>query len=273
MRETTLAATRAFWERHPVAGDPDAFATRYDYFRAVDNLREAPDSEPYSLSAAVHEYETSGGMRVLDYGCGHGYVLGHYARNGADVVGVDITDRAVELSRERFALLGLAGEFLRTDGAPLPFEAESFDIACSMGVLHHIPDPTPVVAELARVLKPGGRLIVMVYNRDSFRYHVTFRARRRFGPDPFRGRSLDDQVDLNDGIDNPLGRVYSRHELRDLLKPFVEHEFLVSKLGKAELGLWSPRLQPLARAVPSRAVDALAARVGWNLYCKARKPY
>lgn len=272
MSEKTLEDVREFWERHPVAGDPDDYATRYDYFRAVDNLREASDGEPYALSDRIHGYASATGKRVLDYGCGHGYVLAHYARNGATVVGVDVTDRAVELSRERFALLGLDGTFVRGDGATVPAESDSFDVVCSMGVLHHIPEPQRVVAELARVLRPGGQLIVMVYNRRSFRYHVTFRARRRFGPEPFRGRSLAEQVNMNDGIGNPLGRVYSREELRTLLAAFEGHEFLVSKLGRAELGLWRPWLERLASLVPAGAVDALARRVGWNLYCRALKP-
>jgi SAM-dependent methyltransferase len=268
----TLDQTRGFWEQNPVAGAPGRFATRYDYFRAVDGLREAPDVEPYAYSSFIHEYESSQGKAVLDYGCGHGYVLGHYARNGASVTGLDVTERAVELARARFELLGLDGRFERNDGTSVPFASGSFDIVCSMGVLHHIPEPEPVVAELARVLKPGGLLVVMVYNRNSFRYHVTFRARERFGPEPFRGRPRDQQVNMNDGADNPLGAVYSKRELLALLSAFERHEFHVNKLGNGELGLWRPRLQRVTNRVPPRVVSALAQRVGWNLYCKARKP-
>jgi SAM-dependent methyltransferase len=272
MGGVTLTETRDFWEKRPVAADPDAFATRYDYFRRVDDLREAPDSEPYAYSNVIHGYEGASGKSVLDFGCGHGYVLGHYARHGAHVSGLDVTDRAVELSRSRFDLLGLTGSFAVTDGTSAPFDDESFDIVCSMGVLHHIPDPAPVVAELGRVLKPGGELIVMVYNRDSFRYRVTFPARTRFGPEPYRGRSRADQINMNDGVDNPLGRVYSRAELGHLLSAFEGHTYSVNKLGRAELGLWRRDLGRIVRFVPGPAVSALAQRVGWNLYCRARKP-
>jgi SAM-dependent methyltransferase len=272
MGDVSLEETRDFWERHPVAANPDAFPTPYDYFRTVDNLREAADSEPYPYSNFIHEYESASGKSVLDYGCGHGYVLAHYARNGADVSGLDVTQRAVELSRARFDLLGLTGLFVRNEGSEVPFETNSFDIVCSMGVLHHIPDPQPVVAELARVLKPGGQLIVMVYNRNSFRYRVTFAARTRFGPAPYRGRSRDEQVNMNDGVDNPLGRVYSKPELATLLAAFKGHSFHVNKLGAAELALWRPRLQRATRLAPAGVVAALAQRGGWNLYCKAHKP-
>jgi hypothetical protein len=76
---------------------------------------------------------------------------------------------------------------------------------------------------------------------------------------------------MNDGVDNPLGRVYTRDELAALLEAFEGQEFHVNKLGPDELGLWRPSLGRLTRAVPARAVSALAQRAGWNLYCKARK--
>jgi SAM-dependent methyltransferase len=274
MGAPSLEETRRFWEEHPV-GDSlvGSRATLYDYFRGYDDAREAPDVEPYAFANAVHGFESSGGKRVLDYGCGNGYVLAHYARNGADVYGVDITDRAVDLSRARFDLLGLAGTFVRNDGSTVPFESEFFDVVCAMGVLHHIPDPAPVIAELHRVLKPGGTLIVMLYHRASFRYRVVFPVRRVLGPAKFRGRTQQEMVNLNDGAGNPWGTVYSREEARALLAAFEDHRFRVSKLGAEELALWwSPAARVLTRVLPRGGVGPLTRRWGWNLYCAARKP-
>ena len=266
-RQPSLEEIRDFWQAHPVAdAQIRSRQTLYDYFREFDNLRESPDVEPYAFSNLVHDYEGSGGKRVLDYGCGNGYVVAQYARYGAEVHGVDITEAAIELTRARFALLGLEGTFARSDGTAIPFEDERFDVVCSMGVLHHIPEPAPVVAELQRVLRPGGKLVVMVYNRDSYRYRVAFRLGRR-------GETLQERVNRNDGAGNPYGTVYSKEELGRLLGAFEDHRFLVNKLSFGELALWSPRGERvLARALPRRAVDRLARRYGWNLYCVARKP-
>jgi SAM-dependent methyltransferase len=263
----SLEAIRSFWQEHPVGqSDIGPQATAYDYFRAFDNLRESPDVEPYAFSNLVHDYEGSAGKVVLDYGCGNGYVLGQYARNGATAYGVDLTDAAVELARKRFELLELDGTFVANDGTTIPFDDAFFDVACSMGVLHHIPDPAPVVAELHRVLKPGGKLVVMVYNRDSYRYRVTFRVRRGAG-------TLQERVNRNDGAGNPYGTVYTRDDVRRLLAAFEGHRFLVNKLSFGELACWWPPLErTLTRAVPRRAVDRAARRYGWNLYCIARKP-
>jgi SAM-dependent methyltransferase len=272
--QPSIDEIRAFWQENPIGESHiGARQTIYDYFRQFDNLRESVDVEPYSFSNFIHDYESSAGKDVLDYGCGNGYVLSHYARHGATVSGVDVTEAAVELCRARFALLGLEGTFVRNDGAAIPFESESFDVACSMGVLHHIPDPAPAVAELYRVLRPGGTLIVMLYNRDSWRYRVLFPWQRRFGGELSRGKSMQEIVNLNDGRGNPYGTVYSQGDARRLLSAFEGHRFEVNKLPLGELALWwSPLERVFAHAVPRRAVDRLARRVGWNLYCIARKP-
>ncbi len=92
-----LEDTRRFWEENPVArGHIGPVADWADYFKRFDRLREAEDVEPYEFSNLVHGYEQSAGMKILDYGCGNGYVLSKYAANGADVCGIDITESAIE---------------------------------------------------------------------------------------------------------------------------------------------------------------------------------
>ncbi len=269
----SLEEIRAFWDENPVADRAiGARVTLEAYFRAFDKLRESPEVEPYAFSNLVHDYEGSAGKRVLDYGCGNGYVLAQYVRNGAEAYGVDLTETAIRLARSRFELAGLEGTFVQNDGVSIPFESDFFDVACSMGVLHHIPDPRPVVAELQRVLKPGGRLVVMLYHRGSYRYRVAFPWLARVGPARYRGRSRQEVVNLNDGEGNPWGTVYSRREARELLREFEAHRFWVRKLTHDDLALYSPRLLRFVSIVPGRAVHALGRRIGWNLYCVARKP-
>jgi SAM-dependent methyltransferase len=269
----SLDDVRAFWHAHPVGEASLAPGlSDEDYFRTFDELRESEDVEPPKISDAVHRFRQARGKRVLDVGCGNGYVLAQYAQHGAHVYGVDLTERAIDLARRRFHLAGLEGEFTHIDGTRLPFADASFDIVCSMGVLHHIPDPTPLVSELKRVLRPGGELVVMIYNRNSWRYRVLMPFRRRFGPAPYRGSTLQEVLNMNDGRDNPWADVYSQEEARGLLHDFVEHRFLVSKLPARELGLYLPLISGATARLPRSLVRALARRIGWNLYCTARKP-
>ena len=104
--------------------------------------------------------------RVLDAGCGTGEYSCWYARRGAIVTAVDLSAPSLKVASdcaERERLDNIA--FYRESVLELPFAAESFDYVYSMGVLHHTPDPYKGFLELCRVLKPGGVVMVSLYNR------------------------------------------------------------------------------------------------------------
>jgi SAM-dependent methyltransferase len=266
------AAVRAFWEEHPVAAEAiEAPLASPEYFAAFDGLREADDCEPYAFSNRIHGYDQAAGKRVLDIGCGNGYVLWHYARRGAHVHGVDITETALALSRRRFELGGLKAEFRLTDGNRLPYPDRHFDIVCSMGVLHHIEDPRPMLAEARRVLRPGGRLILMLYHRNSWKYRVVLPLRLVFDPH-YRGKTLQQALNMNDGDECPLAKVYSRGEVRALLGDFRDLRFTVNQLSWRQLLLIPALARALQPRLPPLSESPLAGTLGWNLYVEAVKP-
>ena len=269
----TNSDVREFWEQHPVAAkDVGEVKSGSTYFEHVDQLREAENCEPYRFANAIHGFESSADKRVLDVGCGHGYVLSQYARHGAEVHGVDLTSRAIQLSKERFDLNGLQGDFHQMDGVHLPFPDKHFDIACSMGVLHHIAKPRATLAEMHRVLKPGGRLILMLYHKNSFRNQVTFRWRKYFGPEIYNGKSLDEIRNMNDGAHCPLAIAYDRADVESLLRGlFDDVQFRVNKLPYEEVFLFTRIGYKLARLLPSPSESFLARRWGWNLYIQATR--
>jgi SAM-dependent methyltransferase len=268
----TNTVVRSFWEQHPVAAAAiDAPLESPEYFAAFDRLREADDCEPYAFSNRIHGYDQAAGKRVLDIGCGNGYVLWHYACHGAHVHGVDITETALRLSRRRFELGGRAAEFRLTDGNRLPYPDNHFDIVCSMGVLHHVEDPRPMLAEARRVLRPGGRLILMLYHRNSWKYRVVLPLRlvldRRY-----RGKTLQQALNMNDGDDCPLAKVYSRAEVRALLADFRDLRFTVNQLNWRQLLLIPALARALQPWLPPLSDSAITHALGWNLYVEARKP-
>lgn len=95
------------------------------------------------------------GQRILDLGCGDGFLTERIAAAGADILGADHDPRMVEGTRKR----GL--EAIQVDGTGLPFDSE-FDAVFSNSVLQWIPEPQPVVSAIAKALKPEGRFVVDV---------------------------------------------------------------------------------------------------------------
>jgi SAM-dependent methyltransferase len=95
------------------------------------------------------------GERALDAACGPGIVTEALSAAGLRAVGVDLTAEMVAEARA-----GRRGTFVRGDASRLPFGDGVFDVALSRNALHHMEGPAAIVREMARVLRPGGRLVV-----------------------------------------------------------------------------------------------------------------
>lgn len=285
---------RAFWQAHPCGTRfSDAAPGTRLFFERVEAHRYATE---WHIPQAAN-FAGAGGKRVLEIGCGVGTDGAQFARAGADYTGVDLTEAAVDLARQNFAQRQLPGEFRTADAENLDFPDESFDLVYSHGVLHHTPDTARAVREIHRVLRPGGRGVVMLYHRDSYNYRVGIQMLRRAGTRLLRHEtglklihgltgepldslreharrlkqerdsylSADEFLSQNtDGAGNPLARVYARPEALALFKDFSKVELRIYFLNKR----WLPVVGLLLpRALESR----LAARWGWHLWIYAIK--
>jgi SAM-dependent methyltransferase len=134
-----------------------------------------------------------GGERLLEIGLGYGTVSQILASRGFDYNGLDIAAGPVGMVRHRLRLLGIDGadERVRTGSVlEAPHPDESFDHVVTIGCLHHTGDLAGAVGEVHRMLRPGGRAVVMVYNRNSWR-----RAKMalRAAPGRLAGRGSDEE--------------------------------------------------------------------------------
>ena len=121
--------------------------------------------EPYIPDFAG--FAQSKGLRVLEIGVGLGADHQRFAEAGADLCGIDLTERAVEHTRRRLAAFGLASNLSVGDAEQLDFPDASIDWVYSWGVLHHSPDTPQAIAEVRRVLRPGGCARIMIYHKWS----------------------------------------------------------------------------------------------------------
>ncbi|HTR50944.1 MAG TPA: bifunctional 2-polyprenyl-6-hydroxyphenol methylase/3-demethylubiquinol 3-O-methyltransferase UbiG [Kofleriaceae bacterium] len=104
-----------------------------------------------------------GPRRVLDLGCGAGFLANALAERGHGVVGVDASDDSLAVARAYDRTQAVT--YVRGDACALPFPPARFDVVCAMDLLEHVAEPARVVAEAARVLAPGGLLFFHTFNR------------------------------------------------------------------------------------------------------------
>ena len=284
---------RAFWQAHPCGTKfSDAEMGTPEFFDLIEAHRYTKE---WHIPEAA-DFAGARGLSVLEIGCGLGTDGAQFAKAGAHYTGVDLTEAAIELARKRFEIAGLPGEFRVADAENLDFADESFDRIYSHGVLHHTPDTARAVAEIHRVLKPGGRALVMLYHRGSYNYRVGIRILRRAGARLLKTEvgiriihqmtgepveSLREHAGLltrnraqvsndeflsqsTDGAGNPLARVYSRREARELFKNFREVELRAHFLNKRFIPL-------IGRLLPRSFESDLASRWGWHLWIYATK--
>lgn len=117
----------------------------------IDGFTDGVDPEYEEQILPLAARELTGATKVLDVGCGDGQVSRLAARLGADVVGIDPTWNCVSVAHERGSAVARAG------AAQLPFAGASFDAVVACLVFEHIRDVDDAIAEVARVLQPGGR--------------------------------------------------------------------------------------------------------------------
>lgn len=144
----------------------DAFSRGYDRNRAVGYHKLIDDQ------AAALVQRVGAGKSVLEVGCGTGLILERVAAFAGQAQGIDLSPGMLDKARAR----GL--DVREASATALPFEDATFDVAYSFKVLAHVPDFDLALAEMARVVKPGGHLVFDIYNRSSIRYLI----KRVFGP-------------------------------------------------------------------------------------------
>lgn len=247
--------------------EAEVCGSRYGSFEEIDVNRYA-----------VHEYLTdwadfsSGkGLKMLEIGLGTGADAQKWVESGADYTGLDLTEAAVETTRERLSRLDDSHQWTlqRGDAENLPFEDNSFDFVYSFGVLHHTPQTERAFSEVCRVLRPGGRVRAMVYRTPSW-VGVMMAARYLKSP---RKASYEE-------LESPGTKLYNFEEMRALLQRAGYADIdLKSRLAPGDLLTIEPSAKhkgglfsTVKALYPRPLIRMIGHRMGFHLLIDAVKP-
>ena len=244
-----------FWEQ----GSPMSFIGENVNYEGKRESR-------YSLQDYMHaifEFDKFAGKLVLDLGCGVGIDSAEFARNGASVVSTDFTRIATTSVLSLFREANLPARVVQADATSLPFKDQTFDCVYSFGVLHHIPAMEKAVFEINRVLKPGGQMMVMLYNRDSLLYGYSIVYLRGIKERLLEKLTMDEILSRYSERkeDNPYTKVYTKAEAEALFSQYFRSCSVEVRYNVIDL----PEQRKVKVKVPDKH------ELGWHLIVKAMK--
>lgn len=285
-----------FWENNPCGQalvNPDGrdIDNFRDFFSRYDRFRYSTEGHILSNLDKIDFKD----KRVLEVGIGQAADAQQIIDRGGCYYGIDITQEACDRALLRFAIFNKPHKDIKcADAAKIPFPDGYFDIIYSHGALHHIPDIEKVAAELYRVLKKEGRLIMMLYAKRSLNYYVSILFLRRVllvglllidnltnkrlikngilrkhienteREGLLRYLSKNNFLSKNtDGPDNPYSRAYSRKDVAEVFNNFYFSSFRQYFLNERQL--------PLFRVFPQMIKKAISKKLGWHLWCYGGK--
>jgi len=266
--DVQITRVKDYWNARPcnIRHSTQPIGTR-EYFDEVEARKYFV--EPHIPAFA--DFPRWHGKKVLEIGCGIGTDTINFARRGAQVTTVDLSEKSIEVARQRAAVFGLEDRIQFRAGNAEKLSSfvpvEPYDLIYSFGVIHHTPHPDAVLAQLKQYAKPGTTIKIMVYHRRSYKVAWIFLTEGRGQFWKLReivARNAEAQTGC------PIAYTYTRREGRELLErhgfkvtsvavdhifPYRIPDYVQYRYVREPYFAWMP--QPLFRA--------LERRFGWHL--------
>ena len=272
---------RLWWDRNPMSYDwcktiaaPEG--TR-EFFEEIDArfLQASAFCGGERAFARLIPFDDLKGKRVLEIGCGLGCHAQLLAEAGCILTAIDLTPRAVELTRKRLSLKGITADVRVMDAEQMELEDEQFDFVWSWGVVHHSASPARIVREAYRVLKPSGEFRLMVYHRRSLCAYINV-VRGVLSGKLFQGLSVAGI--LNSYSDGYIARFYTRSELLQMIRSCGFSKVSIQTLGQTSDLIPLPGSGPggrlksaLLSVFPNALAERVLSRIGSFLFAIAVK--
>ena len=175
------------------------------FFKQLDEYRY----DKLNYLPRLIDFSSYQGKNLLEVGCGTGIDLVRFARGGAKVTGIDLSEMAIDLACKNFEQSEQSADLRVMNGECMQFPDNMFDVVYAHGVLQYTADTEKMIAEIHRVLRPGGEAIMMVYNKLSW-----LNLMRNATNVPLEHE------------DAPVLKKFSVSELKQLLHPFQDYRII-----------------------------------------------
>lgn len=269
--DETLKDVQSFWNARPcnIRHSPKPVGSR-EYFDEVEQRKYFV--EPHIPAFA--DFPAWKGKKVLEIGCGIGTDTINFARNGAQVTAVDLSDKSMEVAKQRAKVFGLEDRirFFHGNSEQLSsiVPADKFDLVYSFGVIHHTPHPERVVAEIKKFMTPTSEFRMMVYSKVSYKLFWVMKEEGVWD----MGR-MDELIERNSEAQTgcPVTYTYTAGELSKLLQGFEILDLKKSHIFTWEIDSYKKyeyKKDPAWAGVSDETLSELEKELGWHTLVRAK---
>lgn len=270
----TIQEVKQYWQENPLLSFELNNIGSAEFFKEFNRIKRE-DIERFAL--AYWEFDVFRNKKVLEVGCGPGWLTTHYALAGADVYAIDLTPRAVKLTQNHLQYKNTSAHIQEASAEELPFKENTFDLVVASGVLHHTPNTSKAIRECFRVTKPNAQTKITLYRKgiphaNEFLFNFTKLVMKWLkikhpGSDMARtAKTIDDFIRYYDGELNPHGIAKTTKEWAMILK---NEGFLITK---QETHFFPKRFLPFHKFVPTPLHYLLDRFLGTMVYFDLTKP-
>ena len=253
MSTKSIQEVESYWNNRPCnIRHSDKEIGTEDYFNEVEKRKYMV--EPHIPAFA--DFPKWKGKKVLEIGCGIGTDAVNFVRAGADYTGVELSEKSLSITKQRFDIFKLKGQFYLADSEELSkiLPQQKFDLIYSFGVIHHTPKPRNVINQ---IINNTSELRIMLYTKNSWK--------------SFMIECGLDQPEAQSGC--PIAYTYTEADIIKLLPEFEildMHQDHIFPYQISKYVNYEYELQPWFQAMPEKMFKTLEKKLGWHLLIKAK---